>query len=51
MGWQAPAYAHHHLLTNPAGRRLAKRDKAMTLRSLRAEGVSARAIIQRVDQL
>jgi glutamyl-Q tRNA(Asp) synthetase len=51
MEWEAPAYAHHHLLTNPAGRRLAKRDKAMTLRSLRAEGVSARAIIQRVDQL
>ena len=51
MGWEAPAYAHHHLLTDPAGRRLAKRDKAMTLRSLRAEGVSARAIIQRVDQL
>jgi glutamyl-Q tRNA(Asp) synthetase len=51
MGWEAPAYAHHHLLTDPAGHRLAKRDKAMTLRSLRAEGVSARAIIQRVDQL
>jgi glutamyl-Q tRNA(Asp) synthetase len=51
MGWEAPAYAHHHLLTDPAGRRLAKRDKAMTLRSLRAEGVSARAIIQQVDQL
>ncbi len=51
MEWEAPAYAHHHLLTDPAGRRLAKRDKAMTLRSLRAEGVSARAIIQQVDQL
>jgi glutamyl-Q tRNA(Asp) synthetase len=51
MGWRVPAYAHHHLLTDPMGRRLAKRDKAMTLRSLRAEGVSARAIIQRVDQL
>jgi glutamyl-Q tRNA(Asp) synthetase len=51
MGWPAPAYAHHHLLTDPAGRRLAKRDRPMTLRSLRAEGVSARAIIQRVDQL
>jgi glutamyl-Q tRNA(Asp) synthetase len=51
MEWEAPAYAHHHLLTNPAGRRLAKRDKAMTLRSLRAEGVSARAIIQQVNQL
>jgi glutamyl-Q tRNA(Asp) synthetase len=51
MGWPALAYAHHHLLTDASGRRLAKRDKAMMLRSLRAEGVSARAIIQRVDQL
>jgi glutamyl-Q tRNA(Asp) synthetase len=50
IGWPAPAYAHHPLLTDPAGRRLAKRDSAMTLRSLRAEGISARAIIQRVDQ-
>jgi glutamyl-Q tRNA(Asp) synthetase len=50
MGWRAPVYAHHHLLLDPGGRRLAKRDKAMTLRSLRSEGVSARAIIHRVDQ-
>ena len=28
MGWPAPAYAHHRLLTDEAGRRLAKRDKA-----------------------
>jgi glutamyl-Q tRNA(Asp) synthetase len=45
MGWPEPAYAHHRLLTDEAGRRLAKRDKAATLRSLRAEGISARAII------
>lgn len=50
MGWPAPIYAHHRLLTDDAGRRLAKRDKALTLRSLRAEGVSARTIIQRLDQ-
>jgi glutamyl-Q tRNA(Asp) synthetase len=50
MGWPAPRYAHHRLLLDTAGRRLAKRDKASTLRSLRAEGVSARAIIQRLDQ-
>ena len=40
MGWPAPAYAHHRLLTDPAGRRLAKRDGAATLRALRAAWVS-----------
>jgi glutamyl-Q tRNA(Asp) synthetase len=50
MGWPAPAYAHHRLLADAAGRRLAKRDRAATLRALRAEGVSARAIIERFDQ-
>jgi glutamyl-Q tRNA(Asp) synthetase len=50
MGWPAPAYAHHRLLTDKAGRRLAKRDKAVTLKSLRAEGIPARAIIERLDQ-
>ena len=40
MGWPAPAYAHHALLTDPAGRRLAKRDRAATLRELRRQGVS-----------
>jgi glutamyl-Q tRNA(Asp) synthetase len=39
MGWPAPVYAHHRLLTDPTGRRLAKRDRAMTLRELRAAGV------------
>jgi glutamyl-Q tRNA(Asp) synthetase len=38
MGWPAPAYAHHALLTDPAGRRLAKRDRAATLRDLRRQG-------------
>jgi glutamyl-Q tRNA(Asp) synthetase len=41
LGWPAPAYAHHPLLTDPAGRRLAKRDRAATLRELRAHGHSA----------
>jgi glutamyl-Q tRNA(Asp) synthetase len=50
MGWPAPIYAHHRLLLDPAGRRLAKRDKAAALRSRRAEGVSARAIIEQLDQ-
>ena len=50
MGWSAPVYAHHRLLVDAAGRRLAKRDAALTLRTLRAEGVSARTIIARFDQ-
>jgi glutamyl-Q tRNA(Asp) synthetase len=50
MGWRVPVYAHHPLLLDAAGKRLAKRDKALTLRSLRAEGTSARAIIERLDQ-
>jgi glutamyl-Q tRNA(Asp) synthetase len=40
MGWPEPAYAHHALLTDASGRRLAKRDRAATLRDLRAAGVS-----------
>ena len=44
MGWRAPRYGHHRLLTDPAGRRLAKRDQAMTLRALREQGVSAQDV-------
>ena len=40
MGWPAPTYAHHRLLTDASGRRFAKRDRATTLRDLRAQGVS-----------
>jgi glutamyl-Q tRNA(Asp) synthetase len=40
MGWPEPRYAHHPLLTDPAGRRLAKRDNAATLRQLRADGAT-----------
>lgn len=51
MDWPEPRYAHHRLLMDPSGKRLAKRDLAATLRSLRAEGVPARAVIERLDQL
>jgi len=40
LGWPAPRYAHHALLTDAAGKRLAKRDRAATLRDLRAAGVT-----------
>ncbi len=39
-----PVYRHHRLLTGPDGRRYAKRDRAETLRELRARGVSRVAL-------
>ena len=36
-----PTYRHHPLLRDAEGRRLAKRDHAETLRSLREHGMSA----------
>ena len=39
MGWPTPVYAHHRLLTDASGRRLAKRDSPLTLRALRQSGV------------
>ena len=39
-----PRYRHHRLLTDSEGRRYAKRDRAQTLRDLRAGGVTAEAL-------
>jgi len=44
MGWPTPAYAHHALLVDAAGKRLAKRDRAATLRDLRAAGMAPAAV-------
>jgi glutamyl-Q tRNA(Asp) synthetase len=41
LGWPTPSYAHHALLTDASGRRLAKRDHAASLQGLRAAGHSA----------
>jgi glutamyl-Q tRNA(Asp) synthetase len=38
LGYDVPEWHHHGLLTNERGERLAKRDKAQTLRSLREAG-------------
>lgn len=40
MGWPAPRYAHHALLTDGAGRKLSKRDGALSLKTLREAGLS-----------
>ncbi len=41
LGYATPRYAHHRLLTDGDGRRFAKRDRAVTLRSLRESGKTA----------
>lgn len=46
FGWPTPAYAHHALLTDASGRRLAKRDRAASLRDLRASGMTPAEIRQ-----
>jgi glutamyl-Q tRNA(Asp) synthetase len=44
LGLATPCYSHHVLLVNESGERLSKRDGAVTLRSLRATGMSAGAV-------
>ena len=41
----APRYRHHPLITDAAGRRLAKRDRAATIRSLRTAGRSPAEVL------
>ncbi|MCH8189201.1 MAG: tRNA glutamyl-Q(34) synthetase GluQRS [Proteobacteria bacterium] len=48
LGLPAPHYHHHRLITDDAGKRLATRDKAASLRGLRAEGATPLSIRQRL---
>jgi glutamyl-Q tRNA(Asp) synthetase len=41
LGLPTPDYHHHKLLTDPTGKRFAKRDQAVTLQSLRQQGKTA----------
>ncbi len=47
LGLPTPVYAHHRLLMDASGKRLAKRDKAATLRAMREAGISATDILER----
>lgn len=38
LGLPAPVYRHHQLITGPDGKRLAKRDQSVTLKSIRESG-------------
>lgn len=44
LGYETPEYHHHPLLLDDSGRRFAKRDHAVTLRSLRESGHTAEEI-------
>ncbi len=44
LGLPAPLYRHHRLVRDAAGRRLAKRDDARALATLRAEGATPQAV-------
>lgn len=44
FGWPTPNYRHHRLILGADGKRLAKRDAAQTLRSLRENGVTPEAL-------
>lgn len=46
LGYETPVYIHHKLLYGPDGKRLAKRDKAETLGSLRLKGADPKGIIR-----
>lgn len=49
LGYPAPIYLHHKLLTGTDGKRLAKRDKAMTLRTIREQGMQPRDILKQFE--
>jgi glutamyl-Q tRNA(Asp) synthetase len=50
LGLVTPVYAHHRLLRDAQGRRLAKRDFAATLRAMRAAGVQPSAILREFEE-
>ena len=47
LGYATPLYAHHPLITDATGRRLAKRDRDLTVQSLRENGVSPAEVRRR----
>ena len=50
LGLPTPRYRHHLLLTDASGRRLAKRDQALTIRAMRQAGMTPAEIIAAAGQ-
>jgi glutamyl-tRNA synthetase len=48
LGWAPPAFYHCPLVVNEAGRRLAKRDDALSLRTLRKNGLTPEGIMGKI---
>jgi glutamyl-Q tRNA(Asp) synthetase len=46
LGLPTPRYRHHKLLTDARGRRLAKRDDALSVRAMRAAGMTPAAVLE-----
>lgn len=49
LGLPIPAYRHHKLLTDASGRRLAKRDRALTIRAMREAGMTSDEILRKAQ--
>lgn len=49
LGLPTPAYRHHKLLTDASGRRLAKRDRALTIQTMRAAGMTQSEILEKAQ--
>ena len=47
LGYGTPQYAHHKLLRDRSGRRFAKRDRDLTIRAMREQGMTAQQVIER----
>jgi glutamyl-Q tRNA(Asp) synthetase len=51
MGWPEPRYAHHPLMLDSTGRRLAKRDGSLSLRALRQSGMTPAEVLEMVERV
>lgn len=51
LGYGTPVYRHHRLIRGADGKRLAKRDKAETLRAMRERGVTASEVKDHLRRL
>jgi glutamyl-Q tRNA(Asp) synthetase len=49
LGLPTPSYRHHPLLTDARGRRLAKRDRALSVRGMRDAGMSPAAVLEKAQ--
>jgi glutamyl-Q tRNA(Asp) synthetase len=50
LGLPTPVFRHHPLLTDAAGRRLAKRDRALTIRAMREAGMTPAEVLAAAEK-